>query len=258
MRLRAGVAEGGFLDVGPLVGPGFGETRRLVEEVLDERGAVVLLDEVDERLGEVVFFRQVDAVLDVADDDEGAHGRGEMLVAAFAAGGDVLDEVLGLEHLADIVEVGSHADEKAVGADRFGGGFGDAGDGDRVVVGAGSAADEFLQERVRGIAELEEADVGHDAEQLFDERQAAGHEVTREQAPHRAGGTQLEQRGMLQDVAERLGLHDADAHADDEMGDGREDADLDERGPRPDAGDGNDGRGAGADEDDEVPELAGG
>ena len=48
---------------------------RLAIEVLDQRRAVVLLDEVDDRLGDVVLPRQVGAVFDVRDDDQRAHGR---------------------------------------------------------------------------------------------------------------------------------------------------------------------------------------
>ena len=48
----------------------------------------------------------------------------------------VLDEVARLEHLADVVEVGPDANQQPPGADRFGGGFGDRADGDRMVVRA--------------------------------------------------------------------------------------------------------------------------
>ena len=109
-------------------------------EILDQRRAVVLFDEVDQRLGQVVLVGEIDAVLDVADDDQRAHGRGQMVVPAVGAFGHVLDEVLRLEHLADVVEIGSHADEQSVGADGIGRRFADGCHGDRMVVRAGRAA----------------------------------------------------------------------------------------------------------------------
>ena len=53
-------------------------------EILDQRRAVVLLDEVDDRLRQVVLPGQVGAVLDVGDDDQRAHGRHERFVAVVA------------------------------------------------------------------------------------------------------------------------------------------------------------------------------
>jgi len=53
--------------------------RAAVEEI-DQRVTVVLLDHVDDAGVELVFHREVDAVLDVGDDDEGAHCRGERVV----------------------------------------------------------------------------------------------------------------------------------------------------------------------------------
>ena len=59
---------------------------------------MVLLDEVDDRLGQVVLAGQVGAVLDVGDDDQRAHGRHERLVAVGVVP-LVLDEVAGLSIL---------------------------------------------------------------------------------------------------------------------------------------------------------------
>ena len=116
-------------------------------EVLDQRCAVVLLDEVDDRMRQRVLTGQIDAILDVGNDHQRAHRGLERLVPV-PFGSLVLDEVRRLEHLADVVEVGPHADEQPIAADRLGGSLGNRGDVDRVVVGSGRSADELLQQRM--------------------------------------------------------------------------------------------------------------
>ena len=106
---------------GRAVGVGAVAPVGLVVEVFDQRRAVVLLDQVDDRLGQVVLPAEVDAVLDVADDDQRAHRRGEVGVPVGRAD-LVLDEVVRLEHLADVVEVGADPHEQGIGADPLGGG----------------------------------------------------------------------------------------------------------------------------------------
>ena len=72
---------------------------------------------------------------------------------------------------------------RRVGADPLGRGLGDRPDGDRVVVRAGGAADQLLEQRVGDVAELEQADAGDDAEGVLEERQAAAQEEAGHQAP---------------------------------------------------------------------------
>ena len=79
----------------------------------------------------------------------------------------VLDEVMRLEHLADVVEIGPDAHEQGVGADPLGRGLGDRAHGDRVVVRARCAADQLLEQRVGDVAQLEQADARDDAEAQF-------------------------------------------------------------------------------------------
>ena len=181
LRLRAGVAEALSCTVGG-VGVAVAAAGRLAVEVLDERRAVVLLDQVDDRLGQVVLPGQVDAVLDVADDDQRAHRRRQVGVAVGGAG-LVLDEIVRLEHLADVVEVRPDPDQQGVGPDPLGGGLGDRADGHRVVVRARGAADQLLKQGVGDVAQLQQADAGDDAEGLLDERQAAAEEEAGHQAP---------------------------------------------------------------------------
>ena len=92
----------------------------LTVEVLDQRRAMVLFNEIDNRLRQAVLSCQVGTVLDVGDDHQRAHGRQQRLVAIRVTP-LVLDEVARLEHLANVVEVGSHSNQQTVGTDRFGG-----------------------------------------------------------------------------------------------------------------------------------------
>ena len=127
----------------------------------------------------------------------------------------VLDEVVRLEHLADVVEIGPDADEQGVGADPLGGGLGDRADGDRVVVRARGAADQLLEQRVGDVAQLEQADPGDDPERGLDERQAAAQEEAGHQAP--AGSPEA----VAGDQAERLALPEPGGPGQDEVAERR-------------------------------------
>ena len=127
-------------------------------EVLDQRRAVVLLDQVDDRLGQVVLPAQVDAVLDVADDDQRAHRRGELGVAVGRTD-LVLDEVVRLEHLADVVKIGPDADQ--AGRRRRSRSAADSAMAPTVIEWLcvpGARPDQLLEQRVGVVAQLEQAD----------------------------------------------------------------------------------------------------
>ena len=79
----------------------------------------------------------------------------------------IFDKIARLEHLADIVEIGPDAHQQPIGADRFGGGIGDRSDVDGMVVCSWCAAHEFLQQRMRDIAQFQQADIGLNVEQPF-------------------------------------------------------------------------------------------
>ena len=65
----------------------------------------MLLDDVDDALIEFVLEREIDAFLDVRDDDERAHGRREIVVRV-ALEVHVLGEVFRLHQFADVVKIG--------------------------------------------------------------------------------------------------------------------------------------------------------
>ena len=118
LRLRARVAVSVFRDRRS-IGIGAVAPIGLVIEKLDQRRPVVLLDQIDDRLGQIVLAAQVNTVLDVADDDQRAHRGGQLGVPASRAN-LVLDKVVRFEHLADVVKISSDADQKGIGPDAFG------------------------------------------------------------------------------------------------------------------------------------------
>ena len=184
-------------------------------EVLHRRRAVVLLDERLDRVGNPIVLGQLDSVLRMGGDDELAHFRAELGVPALGIGG-ILREVLGLGHLAHVVEVGADAAQQVVGADRLGGRLGEAGHVQRVVIGPRSLHLEPPQERLLVlVGVLQKGDVREAGEQLLKHRQKAHHhdaaEQTVQERQHDAGQRKrgdllLEQRHRCQN--HRLG----DAH----------------------------------------------
>ena len=123
---------------------------------------MVLLDDVDDLLVEPVLEREVHAFLDVRDDDQRAHRRREFVVRV-AVAPHVFREVIGLHELADVVKIGTHPAHRGVGADRLGGRFGEVGDDEAVVVGAGRFDGHALEQRVIQVGQLQPGDIRGDA-----------------------------------------------------------------------------------------------
>ena len=130
----------------------------------------MLLDDVDDLLIESVLEREIDAFLDMRDDDERAHRRGEIVVRV-ALEVHVLGEIVRLHQLADIVEIGADTAKGGVRADRFGGGLGEVRDDEAVVVGAGRFDRHPAQERVVQVGRFEPGDVGRDLEEMLEDRE---------------------------------------------------------------------------------------
>ena len=84
-------------------------------------------------------------------------------------GDGVLAGVLGLEDFPHVVVIGSGAHEEVVRANGLGGGFGEFADVERVLVRGGRGFFEALEEGVVEAGEFEEADVGDDAEDFFED-----------------------------------------------------------------------------------------
>src|SRR6202035_1492489 len=126
---------------------------RPVVEVLDQPGPMVLLDGVADRLRQVVLAGELDALLDVVDEDEGAH-RGEELVVAVLPRALVLDEVLRAEDLADVVVEPAGVSENGVGADPLATLLGEVRHHQGVLEGARRLEGEPAQERQVGVRQL--------------------------------------------------------------------------------------------------------
>ena len=168
----------------------FLNAERFAIEIFHNGRAVVLLDEIDDRLRQLVLAGEGHAVFDVADDDQRAEGRLQDVMAVLA--GLVLDEVLRLEHLADVVIVRADSHQQPIGADPFRGRFGNRGDRNRMVVRSRSASNQLLKQRMGDVAHLQQADIGHNAEGFFDKRQAARNEIAGDETP--AGDNQRVQQ----------------------------------------------------------------
>ncbi len=74
---------------------------------------MVLLDDLPQRAGQLELAGDLDALLDVVDDDERAHGGGEVLVEVEFPR-PVLDEILGHLGLADVVVEGPGLGQQGV------------------------------------------------------------------------------------------------------------------------------------------------
>ena len=72
-------------------------------------------------------------------------------------------------------KVGTDSNKQSVGADFIGCSFGDGGDIDGMVVGSRCSLRQSSQQRVAGITEFQQAEIGLHAKRLFNERQQAGH-----------------------------------------------------------------------------------
>ncbi len=108
-------------------------------EVPDESGAVVFANAFAEAAGEVMLAGEGDAILDVGEDDEGAHGGGEVGVGIGVGGVEVFGEILGFLEFANVVIEGHGATGAWIGgAGGAGGSFGEVTDENAVEVGTWS------------------------------------------------------------------------------------------------------------------------
>ena len=141
-------------------------------EIRNQGGAVVLADDIDDLGVELVFEGQIHALLHMGDDNESTHRRSEVVVGIRAVG-DVFGEVVGLDDLADVVEIRGDAADCGIRSDDFCGGFREVRDGQAVMVGARCLKAETLEERVVQVAHLQPRDVGGDFENMLEHWQDA-------------------------------------------------------------------------------------
>ena len=185
LRFRAGIAECFLPHLRDVLFPqvhdlaaGAGVVlllERAFVKIVDQRRAVMFLNDVDDPPIQAVLEREVDAFLHMRDDDERAHRRRE-IVMRVALEVHVLGVVIRLHQFADVVKIGADAAKRGVGADRFRGGFGEIRDDQAVMIGARRLDRHAPQERMIEIGRFEPRDVGRDLKQVFEDRQDAAHD----------------------------------------------------------------------------------
>ena len=174
-------------------------------EVLDDAGAVVHQDGVEDRLGELVLLSDGGTIDDVVDDDPSGLVGLEAVVGVGSAA-LVLDEELRLERLADVVEVAGNAGAQGMGTDGLRSSLRQRGDGHGVVIGARRAQHELAEERVVEVGKLQQLEVRHEAEQLED-RDQSEHQKCRQDAARKREGDVPDR---LCAVGERRGIRQVD------------------------------------------------
>ena len=217
--------DGAFLALGPAAvvaeirdidGLTVGLLQGLVVEEHDRRVAVVLHDDVLNLLGQAVLLGHDEAVAGMRGDDGGAHVGVGVLMRVVAD--LVFLEIQGPLELADVVEIRARAGQQGIAAHGLGGGLGEVGHDDAVVVGARRLDQQAAQQGVVGIAQLQELSRGGQVEEGLRQR------VQRD-AQHRG---QQRAAGAPQGVCEHVGHggigHETDGQDDDDVGDGRHDA----------------------------------
>ena len=182
--------DGGFLALRARAGIGIilqaGVLAQLQGLVVEEHGparTVVLLDDVGYLAAEAVFLSGLHALLHMGEKNEGAHGRGELVVRVRAAE-LVLNEVLGAGYLADIVVQGRHLAEQAVRPDGRRTGFHKVGDHEGVVVRARQVHHEFLKQRMLKVHELHHAEARGIAHHHLDDGAEGEEQEQREHGVH--------------------------------------------------------------------------
>ena len=83
----------------------------------------------------------------------------------------VLDEIFGFPDLADIMVIGAHPRKERIFTDRFGCCFSKVPDHNAVVIGPGTFVNQLLEQRLVGLEQFKELDVGGYIEQRLEEGQ---------------------------------------------------------------------------------------
>jgi len=140
-------------------------------KVPDESGTVVFANTFAEAAGEAMFAGEGDAVFDVGEDDEGAHGGGEVGVRIGVGGVEVLGEILGFLEFSNVVIEGHGATGAWVGrAGGAGSSFGEVTDENTVEVGSWGFEGEATKNGMVEAGEFEPGKIGGAVESGFEDR----------------------------------------------------------------------------------------
>ena len=132
----------------------------------------MLLNNVHQRTRKVVRPGQLHPVLNVVDDDAGAHA-GRELIMGVGAVHDVFNEVEGVLHFADVMVIGRYPAFNGVGADGFRRRFRQLGDHQAVVEGTRSFHLQPLHQRAVHVRHFQPGNGRNDFKDPFYNRQYA-------------------------------------------------------------------------------------
>ena len=149
MRLGSGIAIIVYID-GIFTFELFG----FVIEVLDQTGAMMLTNGIGDVLSKFIPVRHVHSVFDVRDQDEGGHGRRQLIVPV-APTGLIFDKIGRFTDFPDIMIVAADLGEKGVGTDFSRGRFDHIPDDNGMMVGPGGFDHEFAHEGLVQVGQLQ-------------------------------------------------------------------------------------------------------
>ena len=127
-------------------------------------GAVVLADDIGDVLPQPVFPGQVHPVLDMGDEDQAAHGRGQLLVLVFLPH-QIFHEIGRLLDLADVMVKGGSLGQHGIGPDGLRRGLHHLAHHHGVMIGSRGDEHQFFEHGLIQVQELQQADIGRVAEQ---------------------------------------------------------------------------------------------
>ena len=150
LRTRAGIIVVRFARL-------FAQIDGFLVKITDQAGAVVLPNNIRNLLPQFIALGQLNALLDVREQNKRAHGRGQFVVLVGAAE-LVLNKIFRIGKFAHVMVKGRHLAQQAVGPYGFGPGLHHVGHHQRVVVGAGHGDHQLLHERLFQAHELHKAE----------------------------------------------------------------------------------------------------
>ncbi len=157
-------------------------------KVPDESGTVVFANTFAEAAGKVMFPSEGNTVFDVGEDDEGAHGGGEVGVGIGVGGVEIFGEILGFLEFSNIVIEGHGATGAWVGgAGGAGGSFGEVTNENAVEVGSWGFEGEATKDGVVEAGEFEPGKIGGAVESGFEDRKECTNEDGAEKAESGGG-----------------------------------------------------------------------
>lgn len=141
--------------------------QRLLVKIMDQAGAMVLLDKIDQLRAQLGPARDVDPFLDVVEDHQAAHRRLKVVVLVVRHH-LVLGEILGLHQFADVMVIGADPHQKRVRADGIRRGPRQVTEDQAVMVRARRFESEAFQQGLRErIRKLQQAEIRQFTEKRF-------------------------------------------------------------------------------------------